>query len=93
MKLRTLVLAMPMFEQAENPQPPKSKDQSCELTDYKIDGNTVTWSVKCTGKMEATGTGKMIFSGDAYESTTHMKIGDMEMMQHFTGKYLGECDK
>lgn len=80
-------------EQAENPQPPKRKDQNCELKDYKIDGNTVTWSVQCTGKMNATGEGKMTFNGDSYEGTTHMKMNDMDMTQHFTGKYLGDCDK
>ena len=80
-------------EEAENPQPPKRNDQNCEVTNYKLDGSTVTWSIKCTGKVEATGEGKMTFKDDAYEGTTHMKVNDMEMTQHFTGKYLGECDK
>jgi len=80
-------------EQAENPQPPKGKDENCTVTDYKLDGSTVTWSIKCSGKMEATGEGKMTFSGDTYDGTTHMKMNDMEMTQHFTGKYLGDCDK
>jgi hypothetical protein len=81
-------------EQAENPQPPKKskKDDACQLSDYKIDGNTVTWTVKCTGKQEMTGEGKMVFEGDTYEGTTHFKTPDMEMSQKFTGKYLGACD-
>lgn len=81
-------------EQAENPQPPKSqKDKNCEVTDYKRDGNTVTWTVKCTGEHPMTGEGKMTFSAESYEGTTHMNMGDMEMTQKFTGKYVGECDK
>ncbi len=79
-------------EQAENPQPPKKNDDDCQLSDYKLDGNTVTWTVKCS-KTNATGHGTMTFSSDAYEGTVKMNINDMEMTQHFTGKYLGECDK
>ena len=80
-------------EQAENPQPPKQKDQDCKVDNYKLDGNTVTWTVSCTGKQKMTGEGKMTFNADTYEGTTHMKMQDMEMTQHFDGKYVGECDK
>ena len=83
-------------EQAENPQPPKKKgDEDCKLTDYKIDGNTVTWTVKCTGKTNATGDGKMTFAGDgnSYDGAVHLNMNNMDITQHFAGKYLGECDK
>ncbi|HSP16493.1 MAG TPA: DUF3617 domain-containing protein [Thermoanaerobaculia bacterium] len=82
-------------EEAENPQPPKTKNDKsdCQVSDYKIDGSTVTWSVTCTGKQPMTGEGKMTFSGDAYEGTTHLKADQMEMSQKFTGKLLGACDE
>ncbi len=82
-------------EEAENPQPPKSKqDKSdCKISDYKIDGNTVTWTVKCTGKQEMTGEGKMTFNGDSYSGETHLKADEIEMTQKMTGKLLGACDE
>jgi hypothetical protein len=80
-------------EEAENPQPPKSKHENgCTVSDYKMDGNVVTWSVKCTGKNEMSGTGKMVLNGDTYEGETHMKTGDMEINQKMSGKLLGACD-
>ncbi len=79
-------------EQADHPEPPKAKSDDCQISDYKLDGNTVTWSVKCE-KQKTTGTGRMTFSSDSYDGETHMKVGDMEMTQKFTGKYLGACDE
>jgi hypothetical protein len=80
-------------EQAENPEPPKmNKDDDCKVSDYKVDGNVVTWSVECK-KQDLTGTGKITFSGDSYEGLTKLKMGDTEMTQKFTGQYLGACDK
>ena len=81
-------------EQAENPQPPKNKrDSECNYTDYKFDGNTVSWKVKCTGKQPMTGEGQMTFSGDTYEGVNHLKTDTVEMTSKFNGKYVGECDK
>jgi hypothetical protein len=79
-------------EEAANPQPPKTdKNSDCTITDYKLDGNVVTWAIECK-KEEMTGTGKLVFSADAYEGVTNLKIGDMDMTQKFTGKFLGACD-
>ena len=81
-------------EEAEHPQlNSKMTDQGCDVTDYNMSGNTVTWKVKCTGKTKLTGEGRMVFSGDSYEGTTHLKTDQMEFDQKFTGKYLGACDK
>jgi uncharacterized protein DUF3617 len=80
-------------EQAENPQPPKSKkDADCKISDYKMDGNTVTWSIDCP-KQKMTGDGKITFSGDTYDGVTNLKSGDMVITQKYSGKYLGACDK
>jgi Protein of unknown function (DUF3617) len=79
-------------EQAENPQPPKTKqNDDCKVSDYKMDGNVVTWSMKCE-KQNMTGEGRITFSSDSYEGESHMKMSDMEVSQKYAGKYLGECD-
>ena len=79
-------------EEAERPEPPKpKKGDDCTVSDYKLDGNTVTWTMKCE-KQNMTGEGKITFSSDSYDGEAHMKMSDMDITQKFAGKYLGECD-
>ena len=80
-------------EQAAAPEPPKAGVGSdCTVSDYKADGNVITWSVSCP-KENMTGTGKITFSSDSYDGVTKMKMGDTEVTQKLSGKYLGPCDK
>ncbi len=80
-------------EEAANPQPPKDKNsKDCTVSDYKIDGNTVTWTMECP-KQKMKGTGEMTYSGDAYEGQMKMNMDGQEMVQKYSGKYLGACDE
>ena len=80
-------------EQAAAPQPPATDAGSdCAVSDYKVNGNVVTWSVACP-KENVTGTGRITFSSDSYDGVTKMKMGDTEVTQKLSGKYLGPCDK
>ena len=71
------------------PSDPKSK---CTVSDYKVNGNTVTWSMACPDQ-QMTGTGEMIYATDAYTGTMKMKMGEREMTQKHTGKWMGPCTK
>ena len=44
----------------------------------KVDGSTVSWKMSCE-KSGMTGTGKITYSGDAYNGTMHMKMQDHEV--------------
>ena len=80
-------------DDAANPQPPETGQGSdCKVSDYKISGNTITWSVSCPNE-KLTGSGSMTFSGDSYTGTTKMKVGDTDITQKLTGTRLGDCDK
>jgi hypothetical protein len=80
-------------EQAENPEPPKgNKSDDCKISDYKIDGNTVSWRMSCE-KQKMTGKGNITYSPDSYEGEMRMNTGEMVITQKYHGKYLGACDK
>lgn len=71
------------------PKDPKSK---CTVSDYKVKGDTVSWVIDCpTEKMS--GTGEITYSADSYAGTMKMKVGDREMTQQYTGKWVGACTK
>jgi hypothetical protein len=83
-------------EDVDNPQKslPKDEKSNCKISDYKVDGQTVTWSVKCEGKQPMTGNGEITFDGDSYKGWTKMKMSDdQEMSMKYSGKRLGDCTK
>ena len=71
------------------PNDPKSK---CTVGDYKVDGNTVTWTVDCP-KDKTTGEGQITFDDESYKGWMKMKVQDQEMKTNYTGKWLGTCTK
>jgi len=80
-------------QEAEKPEPPRSpRQQDCTISDYKIEGNTVSWKMSCP-KSNMTGDGKMTYTGDTFDGLMHAKMGDQEVTTHYTGKRLGDCDK
>ncbi len=71
-----------------------SRQSKCEQTDMKVDGNKVSWKMKCADG--TTGEGTVTHNGkDAYtmDSTMNMpKQGTMKM--HIDGKKISDtCDK
>jgi len=81
-------------EEAENPQPPKDqqKNSDCKISDYKRDGNTISWTMSCE-KQGVTGKGQITYSAESYDGSMQMKMGEREMSTKYSGKYLGECDE
>ena len=72
------------------PNDPKSP---CKVTQTKIEGNEVWWSIDCptTGM---SGKGHLVFTDKSYQGDLTMKVRDEEMMkQTHTGKWLGTCTK
>ena len=78
---------------------PKEQDQGeeCKITDQKISGNTVTWTMKCKGEDAMEVTGKTTYHGDTFEGTITMipnnpEEGKMKMINHISGRRIGECN-
>jgi uncharacterized protein DUF3617 len=69
-------------------------NQDCKVSDYKQDGNKVTWSMKCEGQQPMTGTGEFVYAGDTYTGTINMEGGGRgAMTMKYSGKRLGDCTK
>jgi len=68
--------------------------QECKMTQTKVVGNTVTWTVLCKGQGgNMKGTGKITYSGNSFKGTIKMSmIGEnMEMICHISGHRIGDC--
>lgn len=80
--------SMPQGGRGRGPNPDK-----CKVSDYKVDGNKVTWSMKCDPPEAMTGTGEFVYSGDTYTGVMKMDRGGQQMTMKYAGKRLGDCDK
>lgn len=77
------------------PKTNKKINEHCTISEQKIEGNTVTWKMKCSGKMESQGS--ITYHGDTFEGliTSKIEIPDMGMMTmtvQLAGKRTGECN-
>jgi len=76
-------------------EPPGSgrDDDTCEVTDVRRSGSTMTWKVACKGKEKFTGEGEMTWAGDAYTGKMTMHSADGDMLMRMKGRQTGqECD-
>ena len=90
-------------EQAADPQksvlqqPQRGNQQSdCKVSDYKIDGNKVTYAVKCDQPQPLTMNAEMVYGADSYTGTMTMNMDrggqPMAISIKYSGKRLGDCD-
>ncbi len=76
----------------------QEKEEDCKITDQKIKGDTVTWTITCSGKHPMKAKGKTTYHGDTFTGTISMTSSDpaegkMHMITHISGKRIGECPK
>ena len=64
----------------------------CKISDYKVDGNKVSWSMACA-RDKMSGSGEFLYSGDTYTGTMKMNAAGMDMTMKYSGKRLGDCTK
>ena len=81
------------------PQEDKGKNPNCKMTENKVSGDTVTWTMLCKekdGTME--NKGQMTYKGDTFDGKSVMTMKDKAgkaqvITSKMTGKRLGPCDK
>ncbi|HYH09622.1 MAG TPA: DUF3617 family protein [Thermoanaerobaculia bacterium] len=89
-----LVCALPMTA-ADHPQKavPNDPKSDCKVGDYKVSGNTVSWTIDCP-KQSIKGAGEITYTDNSYTGVMNMKVGEQEMKTKYSGKWLGaECTK
>jgi hypothetical protein len=81
-------------QKAMPPQGRGGNASDCKVSDYKMDGNKVTWSMACEGRQPMTGKGELVYAENAYTGTMTMDMqGRGAMTMKYTGKRLGDCKK
>ena len=69
------------------------QDKNCKVTEQKVVGNKMTWTIVCTGKDAMSGTGEMTRTADSMDGRMRMKTSDGdEMNVVYTGKRAGGCN-
>jgi hypothetical protein len=70
-----------------------SPNQECEIIDMQTSGNTVRWTMKCSGEGgESIAKGEVTYHGDTYEGTMVMTQAGTDYTMHMTGRRIGECE-
>ena len=84
-------------EQVEDPQRSvpqgRGAPNNCKVSDYKVAGNKVTWSMKCEGPEAMSGTGEITYGENTYDGVMKMERQGQTMTMKYTGKRLGDCLK
>jgi hypothetical protein len=85
-------------EQADDPNQslPKGspdKNSDCKVTDHKMVGNKVTWTMECKGESAMKGQGEITYGTNAYDGWMKMTTEDGQMTMKYTAKRLGDCTK
>lgn len=75
------------------PKADQDKNSNCKVSDYKVVGNKVSWTLKCEGKNAMSGNGEITYAADSYDGWMKMKMSDTEMTMKYKAKRLGDCTK
>jgi hypothetical protein len=72
-------------------------DPSCKMSDYKVTGNKVTYTMKCDAPQAMTMAAEFTYGVDTYDGTMTMNVDrggqPMAMTMKYSGKRLGDCTK
>ena len=69
-------------------------DNDCKISDFKLAGNTATYTMTCTQPTQVTATGEIKYSGtDAYTGTLKLDGAGQSFTLSYDAKRIGECAK
>ena len=69
--------------------------ENCEIKNFKMSGNTATYTMECKAPHEMTADNKITFADNGFKMDMKMAMNQggrmMNMNQHMESKYLGPC--
>ena len=89
----TLADAADPQKSVQGPNSGRGGNSSCKVSDYKVDGNKITYAMSCEGAEKMSGTGEFVYAGDTYTGTMTVNAAGRGMTMKFSGKRLGDCTK
>lgn len=70
----------------------KSTNNDCQMLNNKVNGDTVTWKMKCNNPGGAsTMDGKVTYSGKSMKGIVNVNQGGRQMLQRISGQHVGPC--
>ncbi|MBC2712483.1 MAG: DUF3617 family protein [Desulfosarcina sp.] len=74
------------------PQNNSPGQDGCKVSEMKTVGNTVSWTVTCSGQDgDMKGKGKITYHGDRFEGEVTAELSGMVMVTEMSGKRTGPC--
>ncbi len=74
---------------------PRSDDSNCEIMNYRLEGNTASWEIRCHGPSAMQGKAHMTMEATRYTGGMDAKIsspaGDMQMHNRWQARRIGDC--
>jgi hypothetical protein len=71
--------------------------EKCEMKNFKMSGNTASYTMVCSGKSETTADSKITFGDGGYKMDMKMTMNRngkvMNTTHHMESRYLGPCKK
>lgn len=75
----------------------KNAAKDCEVKDFKMSGNTASYTTVCTGATKMTADTKVTFRDNGYSMDMKMSMNEggqvMKMAQKMDARYVGPCKK
>jgi hypothetical protein len=69
--------------------------ENCEVKDFKLSGNTASYTMECKPPQEMRAENVITFKGNDFSMDMKMSMNQrgqmMNMTQHMEGKYMGAC--
>jgi hypothetical protein len=71
--------------------PPSGGPGQCSDTEFRQDGNKVTWKTSCSGPPASTGIGEITRDGDSYTGLIRFTSAEGNMTIRLNGRRVGAC--
>ena len=75
----------------------RKQPENCEVKNFKMSGNTATYTMECKGDHAMKADNTITFQPDGFNMDMKMQMNHggqvMNMAQHMEGRYVGPCKK